>query len=82
MKFASGYNNVSQDVNKPFTAKAVRGDGTAKNYNASVQAKGTTITESSLSSNQLNGNSKIDSVTKMDDDSSAQVAQSAQGKLL
>ncbi|MDC2965379.1 cadherin repeat domain-containing protein, partial [Gammaproteobacteria bacterium] len=76
MKFASGYSGVNHSKNNPFKASATRGDGTSKNYNSSVQAQGGTITESTLSTSQLEGNSKVNSVIKKDDGSTAFYASS------
>ena len=76
MKFASGYSNVSHNKSNPFKAFASRGDGTAKDYNSSVALYGGTITESSLSSSQLEGSAKLNSVILKDDGSSAYYAAS------
>ena len=65
MKFASGYSNVSHSLASAFKAEAIRGDGNSKNYNSSVSASGTTITESTLSTSQLAGNEKINSATSL-----------------
>ena len=76
MKFASGYSNVSHNKSNPFKASASRGEGTAKDYNSSVDLYGSSITESSLSSSQLDGNTKLNSVILKDDGSSAYYAAS------
>ena len=76
MKFASGYSSVSHNLNNAFKASAIRGDGTSKTYNSSVQSGGTTITESTLSSAQLDGNTKIKSGTLKVDGSPSDYASS------
>ena len=47
-----------------------------KNYNSVVSANGTTITESTLSTSQLDGNTKIKSITSLDDGNPTSYAES------
>ena len=62
---------------KSFSASAERGSGISKSYNSNVESFGTTVTESALSSNQLDGNNKINSITKLDDGNSSHYADSS-----